>query len=201
MHYNAETLKQAATKIEEAMRIVGLTPDASDMRDTPTRVAKLWADMAQNHNNPFPKVTTEAIYDSNEELKITLFEGKLDELIVETQIHYSSFCSHHLLPFFGAANIGYLPSDKILGASKIPRIVDFYANRPQSQEALTSNIADYIERVTGARFVGVMLVGEHTCCGCRGVRKHGMKMVTSCFRPSNNPSLKAEFLSIVGSCK
>lgn len=196
MPLETSKLHEAASKLREAFSLVGLSCRSDDMKDTPIRVAKWLADLAQNQGH-VPVLTKESVYDPLAQIKLTTFEDRpIDELVIETNITYSSFCAHHLLPFEGTATIGYLPASKIIGASKIPRILDFFANQPQTQEYLTQQVAEYIQHVTEARFVGAILTGTHSCCSCRGARKLGMRMVTSCFRPSDNASLKQEFLQL-----
>lgn len=190
-------LKEGAKFLAQAFAKLGLSCEQSDMHETPMRVAKYVADFARNQGKQ-PKTTQQTVY-PEDEIKITLFDHKpVDELIIERGIEYTSICAHHLLPFYGRATIGYLPNRVIIGASKIPRILDFFAHQPQTQEYLTQQVADFIREKTQARFVGAVLTGTHTCCSCRGVRKQGMEMVTSCFRPSNKPALKAEFLQLSG---
>ena len=191
-------LKSAGKKLRQAFKELGLDCSAPDMQETPLRVARWLADIAKNQGKK-PKLTCSSVYNPEKQIKLTTFSGKgLDELVVFSPIEYSSVCAHHLMPFFGTAAVGYLPSGKIIGASKIPRLVDFFSRQPTTQEYLTQAIADFVQKTTGARFTGVMLTGTHTCCSCRGVRKQGMIMKTSCFLPSDNHTLKVEFMNQAG---
>ena len=108
-------------------------------------------------------------------------------------------CKHHFLPFYGVAHVGYLPNGKIVGLSKLARAVETFARRPQVQERLTSQIADTIEEVVGAKGVGVVIEAEHLCMTARGVRKPGARMMTSAMRGAfrQNPSTRQEFMNLI----
>jgi GTP cyclohydrolase IA len=109
----------------------------------------------------------------------TMFPAVANQLVVVKDIEFSSICAHHLLPFYGVAHVGYLPNKKMVGLSKIPRLVDHFAKRPNTQEALTANIAEYMKRTLEAFGVAVVIEARHTCMACRGVRKHNGAMITS----------------------
>lgn len=200
---NKPDIETAEKHIRLALSSLGLTCESGDMEGTPRRVAKHWACIAKNYGRA-PTVATSEDYNPDEQIKLTTFDAAgvraVNELVVMRNMEYSSHCAHHLLPFFGTACIGYLPNGSIIGASKIPRLLKFFAERPQTQEYLTDELADYIARVTGARFVGVVLTGKHTCCSCRGVHSIGSEMVTSAFRKShpqdNIETTKQEFLRL-----
>ena len=132
---------------------------------------------------------------------ITIFDGEsYDEMIIVRDIEYYSSCEHHVLPFFGKAHIGYIPDGKILGLSKIPRIVDIFARRLQNQERLTSQVADCIMKLLNPKGVGVVLEAKHLCMMARGVEKQGSNVITSAMRGSfkKNDNTRAEFLRLIG---
>jgi GTP cyclohydrolase I len=123
-----------------------------------------------------------------------------DEMVVVKDIDFSSLCEHHMLPFYGRAHVAYVPNGKVVGLSKIPRIVDMFARRLQVQERMTQQIADFIQEVLHPQGVAVVVEGTHMCSVMRGVKKPNATMTTSamlgCFR--NNPSTRAEFLGHIG---
>jgi len=136
------------------------------------------------------------------DFKFTVFENpNYDQLIVLKDIDFCSFCSHHLLPFFGKAHIGYLPDKKICGVSKLARAVDKFASKPQVQEKLTNEIADFIYEKLNPKFLMVVVEGKHLCMQMRGVKKSNAVMITSAIRTKEDitywHSLKEELLSII----
>ena len=174
------TAEEAAAAFLEAL---GLPVNSPGMLDTPRRMAQAYAEML-----------TVPSFD------LTTFpntEG-YDELVVVEDIPVRSLCEHHMLPFIGVAHIGYLPGDRILGLSKFARTVDFFAQRPQTQERLTKQIADHLQVQLGPRGVGVVISAEHSCMTLRGVRATGARTVTSALYGSlrDDPAGRAEFLSL-----
>ncbi|MCO6437345.1 MAG: GTP cyclohydrolase I FolE [Phycisphaerae bacterium] len=161
-------------RIESAVREiligVGEDPDREGLRDTPARVARMY-------NELFAGLTR----DPAEHLK-TSFTEKYDELVVLRDIAFNSMCEHHLMPFEGKAHVAYLPDGQVIGISKLARVVEDFALRPQVQERMTSQIADLLVSALHARGVAVVLEATHTCMTCRGVRKAGSVMVTSAIR-------------------
>lgn len=173
--------------VREILFAVGENPDREGLRDTPERVARMYAEMfAGLHKDP------------REPLQKT-FTEKYDEMITVKDIGFESLCEHHLLPFIGKAHIAYLPQGKIVGLSKLGRIVEILARRPQVQERMTEELADLIMEQLGARGVGVVLEATHTCMTIRGVRKANSICVTSAMRGGfiTNQSTRTEFLSLV----
>ena len=179
-------------RIEAAMRevliAVGEDPDRDGLLDTPARVARMYDELLIGHQT-----------DPDEHLEVT-FEHGHDEMVVVRDIHFHSLCEHHLLPFFGTVSVGYLPHDRIVGLSKLARVVEHLARRLQVQERLASQIADAIERVLDTGGVAVMVEAEHLCMTMRGVRKPGSRMVTTVTRGAfrDNPATRAEFLHAIG---
>jgi GTP cyclohydrolase I len=161
-------------KIEQAVReiliAVGEDPDREGLQDTPSRVARMYQEL-------FVGLTQ----DPAEHLK-TAFTEKYDELVVLRDIPFNSMCEHHLMPFEGKAHVAYLPDGRVCGLSKLARVVEVFARRPQLQERLTSQIADLLMTELVAKGVAVVVSAVHACMTCRGVKKAGATMVTSAVR-------------------
>lgn len=176
-------------QVEEAIRAilvsVGENPERDGLRNTPRRMRKMYAELLSGYATDPATVINGA-----------LFEVEYDEMVVVRDIEFSSLCEHHLLPFFGHAHIAYIPTDKIIGLSKLPRIVDLYSRRLQIQERLTRQIADLLEAALHPRGVAVVLEAVHMCTFMRGVRKADARMVTSamCGIFKENPKTRSEFL-------
>lgn len=155
---------------------------------TPGRAARAMADMTRGYQQNLETVINNAI-----------FETQNDEMVIVTDIEFYSLCEHHLLPFFGRCHVGYLPSRKIIGLSKIARIVDVFARRLQVQENLTQQIAEALMNHLEPKGVGVVMEGRHLCMMMRGVQKQSSSMTTSAmlgdFR--DDQSTRAEFLSLI----
>jgi GTP cyclohydrolase I len=173
--------------VREILIAVGEDPDREGLQDTPDRVARMYAEIFSGlHANPA------------EHLQKT-FTQKHDELVLVKDIEFASCCEHHLLPFTGKAHIAYLPAGKVVGLSKLARVVDVLARRPQVQERMTEDLADLIMREINPRGVGVVIEASHSCMTIRGVRKPGSKTITSALRGicKTNPTTRAEMLSLV----
>ena len=173
--------------VREILIAVGEDPDREGLLDTPDRVARMYAEIfAGLHTDP-------AIY-----LQKT-FTQKHDEMVLVKNIEFASTCEHHLLPFFGKAHIAYLPNGQIVGLSKLARVVDAVARRPQVQERMTEEIADLIETHLKARGVAVIVEASHSCMSIRGVRKPAAMTITSSMRGGflDNPATRAELMSLV----
>ena len=130
----------------------------------------------------------------------TTFPANVNQLVVVRDIEFSSLCEHHLLPYYGKAHVGYIPNELMVGVSKVPRLVDFWAKRPSVQEILTANIASDMKHRLAAMGVAVVIEARHTCMACRGVRKYNGVMVTSEMRGVflTAPAARAEFLAMIG---
>ena len=180
--------EEARTAVRTLLRYVGENPDRDGLIETPDRVARAFLEM------------TEGYRDSPEEILSTTFEGHSDEMVLLKDIEFNSMCEHHLLAFHGRAHVAYLPaSGRIVGLSKLARIVDCFGKRLQVQERLTQQIADAIREYLKPAGVAVVIEGNHSCMCVRGVRKNGATMVTSTlygvFR--DDPATRAEFMSLV----
>ena len=182
-------LKRIEAAVREILLAIGEDPTRDGLHDTPARVARAYAEQ-------FIGLQQRA-----EDVLTTVFDANHDEMIIVRDIEVFSTCEHHLTPFFGFAHVGYIPNEKgqITGLSKLARLVDVYARRPQVQERMTSQIADSLVEVLEPRGVIVVVEAEHLCMAMRGVRKPGAKTVTSavrgCFRSSD--STRAEAMSLL----
>ncbi len=175
--------------VREILLAIGEDPDRNGLRDTPARVARAYAEQfAGLRQNP-------------EDVLSTVFDADHDELILVKDIELYATCEHHLVPFFGVAHVGYVPNSKgqITGLSKLARLVDVYARRPQVQERMTAQIADALMDVLEPRGVIVVVEAEHLCMTMRGVRKPGAKTVTSAVRGDfrDCDRTRAEALSLI----
>jgi GTP cyclohydrolase IA len=174
--------------VRELLIGIGENPDRDGLRDTPVRVARAYSEIFAGLQQEPRDVLT------------TTFDLGHDELVLVREIEVFSVCEHHLLPFHGVAHVGYIPSadGRIAGLSKIARLVDLYARRPQVQERLTTQIADAMTEVAGARGVIVVVECQHLCMAMRGVRKPGARAVTSAVRGQlRNPATRAEAMSLI----
>jgi GTP cyclohydrolase I len=175
--------------VHEILVAIGEDPDRDGLADTPARVARAYAEQFSG------------LSQRPEDVLGTVFDVDHDELILVRDIAVYSTCEHHLVPFFGFAHVGYIPNEKgqITGLSKLARLVDIYARRPQVQERMTSQIADALMNVLEPRGVLVVIEAEHLCMSMRGVRKPGAKTVTSAVRGSIRDSdrTRAEAMSLL----
>jgi GTP cyclohydrolase I len=173
--------------VKEILAAVGEDPNREGLLETPARVARMYAEIFSGlHHDP-------AIY-----LQKT-FTQKHDEMVLVKEIEFSSCCEHHLLPFTGKAHIGYLPDGQVVGLSKLARVVDAVARRPQVQERMTEEIANLIMAELQPRGVGVIVEAAHSCMTIRGVRKPGAITVTSAMRGlfKTNPMTRSELMALV----
>jgi GTP cyclohydrolase I len=173
--------------VREILLAVGENPDREGLRDTPERVARMYAELFSGlHKDP------RAL------LKKT-FTQKYDEMVLVKDIGFSSLCEHHLLPFVGKAHIAYLPNGKIVGLSKLARVVEMLARRPQVQERMTEELADLVMDELDARGVGVVVEASHSCMTIRGVRKPGSICTTSAMRGGFQTSqpTRAELMALI----
>ncbi len=176
-----------AEAVREILLAIGENPDREGLRDTPRRVARMYAELfAGLHDDPRMHLGK-------------TFSEKYNEMVVLRDVPFNSMCEHHLMPFEGKAHIAYLPDGRVVGLSKLARIVDVFARRPQVQERMTTQIADLLMGELNAQGVAVVLEAVHTCMTCRGVRKPGSVMVTSAIRGmcATNPATRAEAMSLL----
>lgn len=180
-----------ARAVREILAAVGEDPDREGLRETPARVARMYQEMFRGLQAD-PKRHLEKV-----------FSQKYDEIVLIKNISFESVCEHHLLPFFGTCHIGYLPNGKVVGLSKIPRLVEDVVHRPQIQEGITEEIADLLMSQLDARGVAVVVEAEHTCMTIRGVRKPGSLCTTSAMRGifKDNASTRAELMALLNAPK
>jgi GTP cyclohydrolase IA len=178
-------LNAAERAAADLLAALGTEVDSEHLRETPRRVAQAYAELL----TPVP-------------FSPTTFPNQegYDELILVRDIPFQSLCAHHLLPFHGAAHIAYLPGERIIGLSKLGRVVDLFARDLQLQERLTTQVADWLEKQLKPRGVGVIVQAEHLCMSLRGVQKPGALTVTSALRGTvkDDPRTRQEFLSLIG---
>ncbi|MBD9425018.1 MULTISPECIES: GTP cyclohydrolase I FolE [Pseudomonadaceae] len=171
---------------------LGEDPQREGLRDTPERAAKAMQYLCHGYAQSLEEIVNGA-----------LFASASDEVVIVRDIELYSLCEHHLLPFIGKAHVAYIPTGKVLGLSKVARIVDMYARRLQIQESLTRQIAEAIQSVTNAAGVAVVIEAQHMCMMMRGVEKQNSQMLTSvmlgAFRESSNT--RQEFLQLIGRSK
>jgi len=180
-----EALKAA---VEQMIDALGLDTTSEGLVDTPRRIADMYLELFEG-----------LWLDPHEPLSVQFTEAH-SEMVILKDIPFYSMCEHHFLPFHGIAHVGYLPAGRIVGLSKLARAVEIYARRPQVQERLTSQIADCLEEVIGAKGAGVVIEAEHLCMTSRGIRKPGSAMVTSAMRGRfrDDENTRQEFLRLIG---
>ena len=174
--------------IKNLLHKIGENPDREGLINTPHRVAKSWSFLTKGYTE-----------DIDEIIKDALFEAESCDMIIVRDIEFYSLCEHHLLPFYGKCHIGYLPTKKIIGVSKLARIVDVFARRLQLQERLSRQIGETIIEKVNARGVGIVIEAQHMCMTMRGVEKQHSKMVTSSMLGSFRTSAvtRNEFLNLI----
>ncbi|MCM2272562.1 MAG: GTP cyclohydrolase I FolE [candidate division Zixibacteria bacterium] len=167
---------------------IGEDRDREGIRATPRRAARALQYLTQGYHQDLDEVINNA-----------LFESDIQEMVIVKDIELYSMCEHHLLPFIGKAHVAYMPQGRVLGLSKVARVVDVFARRLQIQEQLTKQIADTIMKYTEAAGVGVVIEAQHLCMMMRGVEKQNSVMKTSCLLGTfrDNPQTRAEFLSLL----
>ncbi len=181
-----ESLEYAVTM---TLRSIGEDPEREGLQRTPERVARMYDELTAGYDTDPVKLINDA-----------LFEVDYNEMVIVKDIDFFSLCEHHLLPFFGRAHIAYVPNKKVIGLSKIPRIVEMFARRLQVQERMTRQIADLINEVLQPQGVAVAVEGAHMCSMMRGVKKANASMVTSSVSGifKSDPATRSEFMKHVG---
>jgi GTP cyclohydrolase I len=180
--------KRAEDAVRELLLAVGEDPDREGLQETPARVARAYKEILAG------------LWQEPEDVLTTTFDLGHDEMVLVKDIEIVSLCEHHLLPFHGVAHVGYIPSEtgKITGLSKLARLVDVYARRPQVQERLTTQIADSLMRILEARGAIIVIEAEHMCMSVRGIRKPGAKTITSAVRGQlRDSATRAEAMSLI----
>lgn len=178
-----EMLAQA---VKQMLIAFGEDPNREGLRRTPERVARMYSELLEGYRMDPMAMVNDA-----------LFDVKYDEMVIVRDIEYYSLCEHHMLPFIGRAHVAYLPRERVIGLSKIPRIVDMFSRRLQVQERMTRQIADFIQELLHPIGVAVVVEGLHLCATMRGVKKHGARMTTSSMLGAFRKSLatREEFLA------
>lgn len=174
--------------VREIIAAIGDNPSREGLVDTPRRVVRSWEKLYGGYNQSAEEV-----------LKTSFVEGACHEMVVLRDIEFYSTCEHHMLPFFGRVHIGYIPDGKVVGVSKLARLVEVFARRLQIQERMTAQIADSIMTILGAKGCMVVSFAQHFCMTSRGVEKQNSEMVTSAIRGVfSDASLRQEFAALTG---
>jgi GTP cyclohydrolase I len=183
------TREQAEEAVRTLIAYVGDDPNREGVRDTPKRVISAYDELYRGYRE-CPAETLERTFSET---------GAYDDLVLVRDISFNSFCEHHMMPFTGKAHVAYMPVDKVVGLSKLARLVDVYARRLQTQEHMNSQIATAIEEILRPRGVAVLIEAEHTCMSLRGVEKPGALTVTTQFRGvfRDDPNEQLRFISLV----
>ena len=178
-------LDAAKKLIRKLLQAVGEDPEREGLKNTPDRVARMYAELLSGYHEEPAEIVNGALFNIN-----------YDEMVIVRDIEFYSLCEHHMLPFIGRAHVAYVPAGKVIGLSKIPRIVDMYARRLQIQERMTRQIADFLQETLEPQGVAVVVEAMHLCSMMRGVKKHDARMTTSAMLGSFRARLatRQEFL-------
>ena len=184
-----ESLGDIERAIHDILVAIGEDPNRQGLQRTPERVARAYQELTAGYHVDPVKLINDAIFDVN-----------YDEMVIVRDIDYYSLCEHHMLPFMGSCHVGYIPNGKVIGLSKIPRIVEMYARRLQIQEQMTRQIAEFLDEILHPLGVAVVVEGVHMCAAMRGVKKANARMVTNAMLGifKRNSTTRAEFLSTIG---
>ena len=174
--------------VEQMLAELGEDPAREGLRATPARVTRALRELTDGYDAEISEVVAGAV-----------FEQDYDEMVLVKDIPFYSLCEHHMLPFFGACHVGYLPKGRVIGLSKIPRLVTMFAHRLQLQERMTKQIAEALSGALEPRGVGVVVEARHLCMEMRGVKKSGGQLITSCMLGTfrRDARTRAEFLDLV----
>jgi GTP cyclohydrolase I len=178
-------INEVQSAVRRILLAIGENPDRDGLVHTPERIARMYVELLSGYQMDPVKVVNEA-----------LFDVKYDEMVIVRDIEFYSLCEHHMLPFLGRVHVAYIPDGKVLGLSKIPRIVDLYARRLQVQERMTRQIADFIRDLLHPQGVAVVVEALHLCMSMRGVQKHNARLTTSAMHGAFRANLatRQEFL-------
>ena len=173
--------------VREILFAIGEDPDREGLQETPLRVAKMYEELFSGLHEAPCKYTKK------------FFSENYSNIVLVRDISFNSICEHHLMPFMGKVHIGYIPDGRVIGLSKLARVIEVFSHRPQVQERLTEEIAELLYRELKAKAVAVVIEAEHTCMTIRGVKKPGSMCVTSALRGGflKNPSSRAEILALI----
>jgi GTP cyclohydrolase IA len=174
-----------APLIREMLFNLGENPEREGLKRTPDRVARMYDEILSGYRTDLTALVNDAI-----------FETEYEDMVLVRNLKFYSLCEHHMLPFYGQAHVAYIPDGKIIGLSKIPRLVDMFSKRLQVQERMTQQIAETLESILHPRGVAVMVEGAHMCAMMRGVKKNDIRMVTSSFRGAfrDDEKLRSSFM-------
>jgi GTP cyclohydrolase I len=178
-------LDSIESSVKNILEAIGEDPEREGLQRTPNRVARAYTELLSGYRMDPRALINDAVFDV-----------AYDEMVIVRDIEFYSMCEHHMLPFMGRVHVAYIPSDKVIGLSKIPRIVDLFSRRLQVQERMTTQIADYIQVVLNPKGVAVVAEGVHMCMMIRGVKKHDARMTTSAMLGAfrDDMSTRMEFL-------
>jgi GTP cyclohydrolase I len=182
-------VSEIETAVRTLLREIGEDPDRQGLARTPERIRRMYAELTDGYRTDPDALINNACFDVD-----------YDEMVVVRDIEFFSLCEHHLLPFYGSAHVGYLPRGRVVGLSKIPRIVDMYAHRLQIQERLTQEVANYLMERLDPKGVACVVEATHLCTVMRGVKKQEAKMVTSAMLGTfrRDGRTRGEFLGLIG---
>ena len=182
-------LPAAEAIVAQFLRALGERPEREGLRNTPRRVSRMYAELLGGYHTDSESIINGAVFDIN-----------YDEMVIVRDIEFYSLCEHHMLPFLGRAHVAYMPAGKVIGLSKIPRIVDLFARRLQVQERMTQQIANELQKLLAPNGVAVVVEALHLCMMMRGVRKHDARMTTSAMHGAfrTNRATRQEFLDNIG---
>ncbi|MCK5428548.1 MAG: GTP cyclohydrolase I FolE [Anaerolineales bacterium] len=189
-HHDEGEKKEAVQEAVYSLLLnIGEDPERQGLQRTPERVARMYDELTAGYHTDPVKMINDA-----------LFDVEYNEMVIVKDIEFYSLCEHHMLPFLGKAHVAYIPNGKVIGLSKIPRIVDMFARRLQVQERMTQQIAEFINEVLHPQGVAVVVEGAHMCSMMRGVKKANASMVTSAVLGTfkSNEKTRAEFMNHIG---
>ncbi|MBU1100055.1 MAG: GTP cyclohydrolase I FolE [Bacteroidetes bacterium] len=185
MELNKDKIEE---KVKDILNLIGENPERQGLKRTPERVAKAYEFLTQGYHQNVEEI-----------LKKAIFDEKYDEMVIVKDIDFYSMCEHHMLPFFGKVHVAYIPDGKVVGLSKLPRIVDVFARRLQIQERMTQEIADTIDKYLQPRGVAVVVEAYHMCMMMRGVQKQNSYSTTSAVHGifKSDDRTRSEFMALI----